>query len=62
MESYKVLRMESLDLPDRDKADALLRSVADWVQPIMKKRQWTVPLLQGQLFPVSRRATFVLIL
>lgn len=42
---YKVLRMETLNLPERDKAAELLRETAEWVQPIMRKRSWTVPLL-----------------
>lgn len=45
MDPYRVHAMETLDLPQRPAARALLEEVASWAQPLMRAHQWRVPLL-----------------
>lgn len=53
LEQYKVHSIQELKKQDRrDEASKLLHDVARQVQPILRKRQWTVPLLR-EFFPTN---------
>ncbi len=41
-----------LELPKKDRAMELLREVAVWVEPVMKKHSWFVPLLAERNFGI----------
>lgn len=42
---YKVLEIKALKRPGHDEALKFLHKIAKQVQPIMRKRKWTVNLL-----------------
>lgn len=53
LEQYKVHSIQELKKQDRrDEANKLLHDVARQVQPILRKRQWTVPRLR-EFFPTN---------
>ena len=53
LDPYAVGRIQSLGMTDDSAAKAMLQKVAHQVQPIMKNRKFTVPLLK-EMFPAQR--------
>lgn len=43
-------RLVALNLPRKDEAEAMLKDVAVWVQPIMRKHGWVVPVVEERCF------------